>query len=95
MKQCLIREVAVVVAHPDDETIWVGGTLLMERDWNCRILGLCRAGDSDRAPKFQKAIASFNAAGELRDSDEAREVLRAAAAGNAPGDQPMGGKPQL
>ena len=60
-EQCLIREVAVVVAHPDDETIWVGGTLLMERDWNCRILGLCRAGDSDRAPKFQKAIASFNA----------------------------------
>jgi hypothetical protein len=25
-----IRNVAVVVAHPDDETLWVGGTLLME-----------------------------------------------------------------
>ena len=73
MKQCLIREVALVVAHPDDETIWVGGTLLMERDWNCRILGLCRAGDSDRAPKFQKAIANFNAAGELRDCDDGPE----------------------
>ena len=73
MKQCLIREVAVVVAHPDDETIWVGGTLLMERDWNCRILGLCRADDSDRAPKFQKAIASFNAKGELRDCDDGPE----------------------
>lgn len=73
MNQRQIREVAVVVAHPDDETLWVGGTLLMERDWNCRILGLCRAGDSDRAPKFQKAIACFNGAGELRDCDDGPE----------------------
>ena len=28
MNQRQIREVAVVVAHPDDETLWVGGTLL-------------------------------------------------------------------
>jgi hypothetical protein len=47
--------------------------LLMERDWNCRILGLCRAGDSDRAPKFQKAIACFNCAGELHDCDDGPE----------------------
>ena len=73
MNQRLMREVAVVVAHPDDETLWVGGTLLMERDWNCRILGLCRASDSDRAPKFQKAIACFNCAGELHDCDDGPE----------------------
>jgi len=42
-----------------------------ERDWNCRILGLCRAGDSDRAPKFQKAITCFNGAG--RDCDDGPE----------------------
>ena len=73
MNRHQIREVAVVVAHPDDETLWVGGTLLMERDWNCRILGLCRAGDSDRAPRFQKAIACFNGAGELQDCDDSPE----------------------
>jgi LmbE family N-acetylglucosaminyl deacetylase len=73
MKQCQIHEVAVVVAHPDDETLWVGGTLLMERGWNCRILGLCRAGDPDRAPKFQKAIACLNSTGELYDCDDGPE----------------------
>jgi hypothetical protein len=75
MNQRRIREVAVVVAHPDDETLWVGGTLLMEGDWNCRILGLCRAGDSDRAPKFQKAVACFKGAGELHDCDDGPEQL--------------------
>jgi hypothetical protein len=73
MEQRQRREVGVVVAHPDDETLWAGGTLLVERDWNCRILGLCRASDSDRAPKFQKAIACFNGAGELRDCDDSPE----------------------
>jgi LmbE family N-acetylglucosaminyl deacetylase len=73
MEERQIREVGVVVAHPDDETLWAGGTLLMERGWNCRILGLCRAGDSDRAPKFRKAIACFNGAGELRDCDDSPE----------------------
>ena len=73
MNQCQIHEVAVVVAHPDDETLWAGGTLLMERGWNCRILGLCRAGDPDRAPKFQKAITCFNSTGELYDCDDGPE----------------------
>ena len=32
MNRRQIRKVAVVVAHPNDETLWVGGTLLMERE---------------------------------------------------------------
>src|SRR6202158_857346 len=73
MNQCQIHEVAVVVAHPDDETLWAGGIFLVERGGNCEIWGWCRAGDQDRAPKFQKAIACFNSTGELYDCDDGPE----------------------
>ncbi len=52
----------VVVAHPDDETIWMGGTLLKNRNrWNTTIISLCRRNDKDRAPKFRKACKIFKA----------------------------------
>ena len=61
---------AMVVAHPDDETLWAGGTLLCHPGWSTFILTLCRASDPDRAPKFRRALARYGAAGSMCDLDD-------------------------
>ena len=68
-----IHSVCVVVAHPDDETLWAGGLILMHPEWDCRIFSLCRASDPDRAPKFYKTIAKLGATGEIADFDDGPE----------------------
>jgi LmbE family N-acetylglucosaminyl deacetylase len=64
----------VVVAHPDDETIWMGGTILKNKDWNWTILSLCRKGDPDRMPKFKKVCENYGAVGIISDLDD--EILK-------------------
>jgi LmbE family N-acetylglucosaminyl deacetylase len=67
------KSVAVIVAHPDDETLWAGGTILSHPSWNWHIVSLCRAGDADRAPKFHQAQRIFGATGEMGDLDDGPE----------------------
>jgi LmbE family N-acetylglucosaminyl deacetylase len=62
--------VVVLVAHPDDETLWAGGTLLMKRAWAPFVLGACRKSDSDRAPKFFRVLSQLGAQGTLADLDD-------------------------
>jgi len=63
----------VIVAHPDDETIWLGGTLARFPQVNWTIMALCRASDRDRAPKFKKICAHFGARAIITDlEDEGR-----------------------
>ncbi len=63
----------VVVAHPDDETLWAGGTMLMHSDSNWTVITLCRASDPDRAPKFSKAMEIYGARGDMGDLDDSPE----------------------
>jgi len=65
-----IHRGAVLVAHPDDETLWTGGFLLNHPDWSWFIGAICRGSDPDRAPKFFQAIDRFQAAGKLADLDD-------------------------
>lgn len=64
------ESVAVLVAHPDDETLWAGGTLLMQRSWDVFVVSACRASDADRAPKFLSVIEQIGAQGKLADLDD-------------------------
>ena len=65
--------VLVLVAHPDDETLWAGGTLLMQRTWLPFVVSACRASDADRAPKFSRVLERLRAHGKMADLDDGPE----------------------
>lgn len=67
------REVAVIVAHPDDETLWAGGTILSQPSCHYTIISLCRASDRDRAPRFSRAMKDLGATGAMGDLDDGPE----------------------
>ncbi len=67
------KAVVVIVAHPDDETLWTGGTILSHPSWNWYIVTLCRASDGDRAPKFFQALQVLGSAGKMGDLDDGPE----------------------
>lgn len=67
------KSVAVIVAHPDDETLWAGGTLLMHPSWKCFVACLCHGDDKDRAPKFAKVVKILKAEGAMGEIDDGPE----------------------
>jgi LmbE family N-acetylglucosaminyl deacetylase len=67
------ESVAVLVAHPDDETLWAGGTLLSETSWSPFVCCACRAHDADRAPKFHRVLEQLRARGKMADLDDGPE----------------------
>ena len=68
-----VSRAAVVVAHPDDETLWAGGTLLMSSECHWTVVTLCRRSDTDRAPKFFRVLEYLGAAGTMGDLDDGPE----------------------
>jgi LmbE family N-acetylglucosaminyl deacetylase len=67
------RKCAVIIAHPDDEILWAGGTILMHPESEWTIVTLCRKSDLDRAPKFFRVIEELNATGVMGDLDDGPE----------------------
>lgn len=77
MEQKALKTVALIVAHPDDETLWAGGTLLSHPYWEVFICSLCRGNDPDRAPRFFAALKVLGAEGKmgvLDDSPDLKEL---------------------
>ena len=64
------KNVAVIVAHPDDETLWTGGTILSHPSWKCFIICLCRGSDKERAPKFYRALKAYRSEGIIGDLED-------------------------
>jgi len=60
----------VVVAHPDDETLWMSGTILRHKRWNWRIISLCRKYDNDRRPKFRRVCRLLGASCSISDMED-------------------------
>ena len=73
MENAKTKNVAVIVAHPDDETLWTGGTLLNHPSWKCFIVCMSRVNDPDRAPKFYKALETYKSKGIMGNLDDSPE----------------------
>jgi len=67
------KRVAIIVAHPDDEILWAGGTLINHPDWQCFVVCLCRKNDPDRAPRFYRVLDKIHAEGVMADMDDGPE----------------------
>ena len=67
------KTIAVIVAHPDDETLWAGGTILSHPSWKWFIVCLCRRSDTERAPRFYKALKVLKSEGIMGDLDDGPE----------------------
>jgi LmbE family N-acetylglucosaminyl deacetylase len=68
---------AVIVAHPDDETLWAGGVILLHGEMRWTIISLCRKSDPDRAARFVRACEKLHAKpimGDLDDGPEQRPL---------------------
>jgi LmbE family N-acetylglucosaminyl deacetylase len=70
MDRKIPKSVAVIVAHPDDETLWAGGTILSHPSWNWFIVCLCRKSDTERAAKFYKVLKILKSEGIMGDLDD-------------------------
>jgi LmbE family N-acetylglucosaminyl deacetylase len=64
------KSVAIIVAHPDDEVLWAGGTILSHPSWRVFIVCLCRGRDMERSDRFFKTLKNLKAEGIMGDLDD-------------------------
>lgn len=66
----------IITAHSDDETIWMGGTILMHKDWHWRIVSLSQfRGEVNRFLDLEKAVRKYRESGVLNIKAETSGLL--------------------
>src|SRR2546428_13356398 len=68
--------ICVVVAHPDDESLWFGGTLSMFSDASLKIVIVCLTnGDNDvRSNEFRQACQKIGAVALMLDYPDGSSI---------------------
>jgi LmbE family N-acetylglucosaminyl deacetylase len=69
------KNVAIIVAHPDDEILWTGGLALNHPSWHWFTVCLCRGRDNNRAPKFYEALKILKSEGIMGDLDDGPDQI--------------------
>lgn len=67
MERLNSKKVALIVAHPYDETLWAGGTILRHPSWDWFIVCLCMGDETDRVRKYSEALLQLRAKGVIGD----------------------------
>jgi LmbE family N-acetylglucosaminyl deacetylase len=70
MTQEITKTVAIIVTHPDEETLWAGGTILNHPSWKCFVVCLSKANDPELAPRFYNALKLLKSEGVMGNFDE-------------------------
>ncbi len=61
------------MAHPDDETLWAGGLMLLHSDCRWTVMALCRKSDAERSERFIRVMKHLGAKGIMGDLDDGPE----------------------
>jgi LmbE family N-acetylglucosaminyl deacetylase len=69
------KSIAVIVAHPVDETLWAGGTILNHPQHKWFIVCLSWASDLDCAHRFYSALKALKAEGVMGNMDDELDQL--------------------
>ena len=65
MERLNSKKVALIVAHPCDETLWAGGTILSHPSWDWFIVCLCRGGETELVKRYDEALKLLRAEGVI------------------------------
>jgi len=67
------KVVACIVAHPDDETLWAGGTIMSHPSWKWFVISVFRGNGKDSGSKFYNALKNLKTEGIMGDLDESAD----------------------
>jgi LmbE family N-acetylglucosaminyl deacetylase len=64
-----LKKAALIVTHPDDDTLRAGETILSHSSWDWFIVSLSRGGETGHAQNFLQALQQLEAKGVIRNLD--------------------------